>query len=194
MGDPRTPDVTAEVLEVMSEPVRWRAYVWLRNFGPRKAAGLARRLGLGETSMLRHLVAMQSVGFVAADDEAVPERQRTWNHVPGGLRLTELVGVETVDAMAMRRWMQAFLLSQHQFLRDWVQEEATWPVEWSQASMNHDYWFRLEPQELEELTQELRGVLESDKWARRSVERRPRRDDSQVLVYVPANAIPVRDS
>ncbi|WP_265442600.1 hypothetical protein [Flexivirga meconopsidis] len=142
--------------------------------------------------MQRHLVAMQEVGFVAPDDEGKPERQRLWSHVPGGLRLTQLVGNDAVDPLAMRRWMQAFLLSQHQFLREWVLDETNWPVEWAQASMNHDYWFRLNARELEELTNELRAVLESEKWASKTVER-VGADDTTVLVYVPANAVPVRD-
>lgn len=179
----------------MGDAVRWRTYVYLRAFGPRKAATLSKRIGVGETSMLRHLLAMRDVGFVTADDESKPERQRLWRYVPGGIRLTDVVGKVDTDPAAMRRWMQAYLMSQHLLLKEWVNEETLWPTEWSRAAYNYDYWYELTAEELNQLTEDLRQVLE-EKWGHRRVEHRigPNIDPTLTLVYVPANAIPVRDS
>jgi len=188
----RTPEVTADILEMISDPIRWEIYTRLRNYGARKAPSLARRIGIGETSMMRHLRMLEEAGFVATDDDAVPERQRNWRHIPGGVRLTKLLA-DGVHPQLIRRWIRGYAVHQAQLHREWVDDMATAPEEWQNASMNMGYWLRLTAEELEELTQDLRAVLEAKRWMDTSID--VRRDDSdpqQRIVYVPMNAFPVR--
>ena len=171
----------------MSEPVRWRAYQFLHGLGPRKAARLAAMTGVGQASMLKHLDLLHSIGFVAADDDALPARQRTWRAVPGGLRLSGLE--ESADVAAMKRWLQVFVMSQGLLLRDWVDAEESWPLAWREAALNYDYWLHLTLPELQQMTDEIHEVTE--RWNRLSHARsHPAEAEA---IYVVTNAFPHRD-
>lgn len=191
-GAERTPDATPHILQVMSEPVRWRAYALLHGLGPQRAARLARRLSVSEASVLKHLRLLQNINFVTSNQPELSERQRLWQVVPGGLRLTG--SEESADAEAMRRWMQVFVQAQHLILGEWVETEHLWPLVWRQAALNYDHWLHLTASELQEFTDELHATCQ--RWSDYS-ETRAREGGSPTEeispVYVVNNAVPVAE-
>ena len=172
----------------MCEPVRWRSYGLLHGLGPLRAAQLAKRVSISEASMLKHLELMADIGFAVADEQSSSSpRHRQWSAIPGGLRLDEVI--ETTQPELMRQWMQVFVQSQHLVMRQWAQEEETWPPTWRHASQNWDFWMHLTADELNEMTGELLAV--GKKWD--DLSRKRGRAEGGQPVYATLNAFPVKE-
>ena len=187
----RTPEITPEILEIMSDPVRMRAYGLLRGLGIQKASALASRAAVSEAVMLLHLRVMREIGFVV-DLDTGPERFRRWEAVPGGVRLTEAVGDARFD-QAMQRWMEAYVQVQAFLLESWVRDEPHEELQWRHAAANGDFWMHLTASELDQLGQELWSV--AMKWYEISIARRSTGqevDDEVRPVYVAVDAVPLR--
>ena len=184
----KTPDATPDIVRVMCEPVRWRSYGLLHGIGPLRAAQLAKRVSVSEASMLKHLEMLEQIGFVEADPESssVP-RHRYWRAIPGGLRLTD--AIESTQPELMRQWMQVFVQSLNLVMRQWAQEEETWPLDWRHASQNYDFWMHLTSDELNTFTGELLDVAR--KWD--VLSRHRSRVEGAKPVYAALNAFPVKE-
>ena len=190
MDQIRTPDVTPEVIDVMCNPIRWRAYGQLRGVGPMRALDLARRVEVSEASMIKHLEEMACVGFVrlCEEDEGKQPRWRRWAAIPGGLRLT---GMETsADPDVMRRWMQVYAQSQGTELRYWAANEGRWPRTWREAAINYDWWIRLTVEELDQVSRELFSVME--RWV--DLARDREQPENAATVYASVNVFPTGET
>lgn len=172
----------------MCDPIRWRSYGLLRGLGPMRAKELSAKVAVSEASMLKHLALMEEVGFARPDKETgSAPRYQMWSAIEGGLRLTGLEASTNPDHM--QQWMQAYLLSQNLLMRTWAKEEATWPIEWREASLNYEYWMKLTLDELQELTDEIQEVTE--RWKERSRSRE--KPEGAEAIFISTNAFPVRE-
>lgn len=188
MSAERTPDATPEILEVMSDLVRWRTYHLLHGLGPHRASKIAKLVSISQASMIKHLQVLEGIGFVTSEGDADRPALQLWRAVPGSLRLSGMEDSEE-SATNMHNWMRAFALAEHLLLREWVDEEQTWPLVWRRAALNYDYWLHLTSDELQELNNELHAVTE--KWDKMS-RARTGGDSAYTPVYVATNAIPKR--
>lgn len=185
MTDKRTGAPTAEVIEALCDPVRWRVYGQLRGGGPMRAKALADRLDVSEASMLRHLEVLERIGYVLAVDPDRAPRWRLWDAVPGGLTVEAVGGT---DEGAMRRWMRTFAAAQAAEVREWAENDSSWPDSVRDAALNYDYWMHLTPEELDELGRELFETAK--RWADRCRGRRDEVPAGAITVYVGLNAFP----
>ena len=193
----RTPDATPRMLEVVSEPVRWRAYQLLRGLGPMRAEELAQRAAVTTASMLRHLRLLRSVGMVDIDPaSSSAERYATWIGVPGGIRLDTPIGNAEFTDEDLRRWSETFFMVQSFFLNEWAQTESNWPAHVRNTAVSWDYWLHLTEDETLEFSGELEKLLKD--WHDRSVqrinERGHRGDPSLSPWYTVISAVPVRQA
>ena len=199
----RTPIATLEILEVMSDPICWRAYTMINGLGPITGRGLARVLAsqdksvdadvaaVTEAAVLRSLEDLERIGFVEIVDtgEPVARRWRAWQIVPGGFRLDEIGDLDDpVNAAAVARWMRVFVYTTNLILYQWARTEHEWPVQWRDSAVNYDLWMHLTPDQLAEfdrrlyeVRQDYRGVSEANKA-----------NNEGSPVYVTVNAVPVR--
>lgn len=129
----QTPEVDSEILAVMANPWRMRAYDTLLIYGDMTTRRLAARTDIAEASLNRHMVEMKRINFVRAMNEGAPVRQLIWHAVPGGVR-----GVEG-NSREIDAWVAATHESQNQSLSRWLAVLDSWPREWRDATTRWDY-------------------------------------------------------
>lgn len=163
---------SADALRKLSVNVRWRAYEALRTFGPMTSRQLGKRVRVtdehgnrvrvAEGIMAAHLREMESIGFVTSSGDPQRPRSLQWSAVRGGVDLDEFDRTESY-ARAASGWMKVFLASESDLAVDWVDAAPSWPKEWRTAAENADVIVRLSVDELREVAEEMRALMEKIK-------------------------------
>ncbi len=158
-----TPDPTPALLDVLADPNRWRAYETLRAHGAMAGWRLARVMRTSEASTLKHLDALEEVGFVRVVDPNLSRRQRVWAAIPGGVRLTDdWLDRERDYRAAAMRWVNVAIVTHGQILSEWFSWAGEWSTEWQGAAEMYDYILHLDAGEFSQLAEEVRAVYR--KW------------------------------
>lgn len=184
----QTPEVTRQILMTLSDTFRWRAYECLRSLGDMKGREIAPLIHVSESSALRHLRALHSIGFVTFEGDS--PRQATWHAVPGGVRVPDDSTEREALTDALAGWLGVTFSTQASILRDSMEESEHRSADWQEAIEHYDYVLHLTSDELFQLSKELRDVV--TRWL---VTSREREDKSQVPsetepVYVVTHATP----
>jgi DNA-binding transcriptional ArsR family regulator len=151
-----TPD--ARSLRGLAHPLRIRLMGLLRYEGPSTATRLAQRLGLASGATSYHLRQLAAHGFVVEDTERGVGRERwwkaahRWTRIPTGGDDPEID--EATDGFL--RGVAAFWSEQ---MNRAIDERATLPAPWRDASIFTDFSLRLTPEELQHLRAELRDLF-----------------------------------
>lgn len=141
-----------ETLKAVSHPLRLSLLGRLRSGGPATASELGRALGESSGSTSYHLRQLERFGFVGDAEEQPSGRERRWRALhdstsfPSGLADLD-GGREYVDIVRRR---------QEEHLRSGLE---AW-TEHRQGIGHSDYDLRLDPADLEQLLDELHGVIE----------------------------------
>ena len=158
----QTPDPSSDVLRVMSNPFRARAYDALLIFGDMTTRKLAQLTSISEASLNEHMRQLRGIGFVRPVNADAPVRQLVWHGIPGGVRLGNLAETEEYTAEA-KAWLAATLEAETQVLQGWLEISQSWPVEWRNAVERWDYVMKaLTVEQLSELSQQLNEL--ANRW------------------------------
>jgi DNA-binding transcriptional ArsR family regulator len=150
-----TPD--ARSLRGLAHPLRIRLMGLLRYEGPSTATRLAQRLGLASGATSYHLRQLAAHGFVVEDTERGVGRERWWKAAHQRTRLPTGGDPEIEEATdGFLRGVAAFWSEQ---MNRAIDERATLPAQWRDASIFVDVSLRLTPQELQQLRGELRELV-----------------------------------
>jgi DNA-binding transcriptional ArsR family regulator len=169
----------SKVLAAMAHPLRRRLMDVLKVHGPATVSVLAERTGQRVPNVSHHLRVLAEVDLVGeAPDLARDRRERWWRLLAPSLRWsTEDFAEDPVDA-AVAQAAQSLNLDRHTSLaRAWYAAEGTDGESWWQdAGFATDKWLHLAPEELAELSSQVRDLFE--RWSARTVpddgqERRP---------------------
>lgn len=183
-----TPDASGEVLEVMANPYRQRAYDTLLVFGDMTARKLARLTHLSEASLNRHMQQLQRIGFVRVIDADLPVRQRVWHAVRGGVRLGDISGEEE-HASAAQSWFRSQIEAQAHVMQDWIDVSSSWPVEWRLAVERWDYVLKaVTVEQLEEIAGEMSALVA--KWRAISEQQEVDGTPGTRTAYLVTHAVP----
>lgn len=175
--------VDAKSLLGLAHPLRVQIQDQLGLHGPATATQLAARLGESSGATSYHLRQLEKYGFVEEDTDRGSGRERWWRRVPGGISIAghELRESE-VTRDATNLVLNEFNRGKQARIDHWRNTYHAWPREWVEASGEASLRFRLRPDELGALTDELEAVL--DRWIAR-VNDRPDGDlvDVEMQVY-----------
>ena len=140
-----------DTLKAISHPLRLKLLGRLRLDGPSTASELGRSLGESSGSMSYHLRQLERFGFVGDADEQPSGRERRWTALHDGTSFPSTLaemegGREYVDAVRRR---------QEEHLRAGL---AAW-TEPRRGIGHSDYFVALDPDELQEMLDEIDAVV-----------------------------------
>ena len=157
----------AKALAALAHPFRARIIDALKVDGPSTASALASRTGQAVGSASHHLKVLHEAALVEeAPELANDRRERWWRLVSKGTRWSRaemgddpaaLAAAEQAEALGWRRQIER--------VEDWFANEESLP-DWASAAFATNYWMRLTPGELRELSEDLMAVL--DRWRDRA--------------------------
>jgi DNA-binding transcriptional ArsR family regulator len=178
----------ARALAALAHPFRSRIMDALKVDGPATASALAQRTGQAVGSASHHLKVLADAGLVVeAPELARDKRERWWRLAAPGTRWSRQDFADDAAAVAAANAAEALgFQRQIERTRDWMANAESAP-EWDDAAFVTQYWLRLSPAELKELSEELVALLM--RWTDRTpaddgVEREP--------VFLYARAFPAQ--
>jgi DNA-binding transcriptional ArsR family regulator len=155
-----------KVLRAMAHPLRLRLIGALRKDGPATASELGRRFGESSGMTSYHLRQLERYGFV--EEERQDGRKRFWRALDEGTEWSidtdDTAFVEASSALGGQ-----LVAEYSRWLQRWYAETADWDRPWRAAAESMDQWFELTPDELRELSDDVRALL--DRYADRRVPR-----------------------
>lgn len=177
-ADPaRTVRLDAKSVRGLAHPLRLKILGLLRTDGPATATTLASRLGLNTGATSYHLRQLAAYGFIVEDQRRGTGRERWWRAAHRTTYLDRETLSRNETAEAFRRSVGQIYIERIQRA---VDDYATLPQEWREASSLSDWVLRLTPAETRQLTSELFDVL-----------RRYRAHDPESPEPAPPGAVPV---
>ncbi len=180
-------DITdAAVLRAVAHPLRRRMLDVLRVDGPQNATLLSRATGQAVANASHHLKVLAEAGLVEpAPELATDARERWWRIAARQLRWNSNAFREDAAGEALADAAESLGLSrQVELVQAWLGSPAAQGEPWGQAAMSSDWWLRLSPDELSELSEELLALV-----AR--YEGRPERADREPVFFL-ARGFPAR--
>jgi DNA-binding transcriptional ArsR family regulator len=179
--------VDAKSLLGLAHPLRVKIQDQLGLHGPATATQLAARLGESSGATSYHLRQLEKYGFVEEDPDRGSGRERWWRRVPGGI---SIAGHELRESEATREATNLVLnelnKGKQSRIDHWRNTYHEWPKEWVDASGEASLHFRLRPDELNTLHDELEILL--NRWITASNQRS---DDDLVDVEMQVYTFPV---
>ncbi|MEP6667140.1 MAG: winged helix-turn-helix domain-containing protein [Nocardioidaceae bacterium] len=185
------PDIThsrADVSKIAAihHPLRRRLLEILGADGPATASLLAARTAQLVGNVSHHLKVLASAGLIEeAPDLARDRRERWWRRIPMSLSWSVAdmpVGSAQVVAEAAEQQNLAHHVAK---MHDWYEQRGSYHRDWSQAAYSTEFWLRLTPDELVELSERLSDVVVGfDK----SVDKNDGQDRESVFLF--AHAVP----
>lgn len=184
---PRRRQIDAKSLLGLAHPLRVQIQDQLGLHGPATATQLAARLGESSGATSYHLRQLEKYGFVEEDSDRGSGRERWWRRVPGGISIAghELRESETTRD-ATNLVINEFNRGKQARIEQWRSTYHEWPKEWVEASGEASFRFRLRPDELNELHDDLEAVV--NRWIARANDRT---DDDLVDVEMQIYSYPV---
>lgn len=143
-------------LKALTHPVRVRMLGLLRTDGPATATTLAARLGLNTGATSYHLRQLATHGFVVDDETLGTGRERWWRAAHQSTSAGPTAGGEDV----LDAYLQSVATVHTEQLQQAVEERATLPDEWRDASTFSDWQVRLTAAQARALTEALARVVE----------------------------------
>jgi len=175
-------------LRALAHPLRMRLLGLLRLDGPATASGLAARMGESSGSTSYHLRQLARHGFIERAEELDRGRERWWR---ASAESTVFQAGDFVDspesALLSTAYQQQVLQSHTAIAAQYLDEQEAWGREWTNAAGLNDYWVRLTPGRLTDLTADILRLIADAEVA--VDEETP--DTERVAVVV--HAIPVRE-
>lgn len=150
----------ARAVKVLAHPLRSRLLSALRIGGPATATALAQRLGTNTGATSYHLRRLATVGLVAETGEG-HGRERWWRAATDMHSFTQRDVASDADGQAAADWLRRYYLRSFLDRYDaWLDEHASWSLEWQEVADASDYLLRVSPCRLGELNAELGALLE----------------------------------
>lgn len=175
----------ARAVKVLAHPLRSRLLSALRIGGPATATTLAERLGTNSGATSYHLRKLESVGLVEETGEG-HGKERPWRASTDMHSFTQRDVAYDADGQAAADWLRRFYL--RSFLDRygaWLDDHASWSLEWQEVADTSDYLLRVSPRRLAELHAEMGRLLERY--------RDPDPDDPDALpIEIDVHAFPLR--
>jgi len=164
---PTTKHLDAHGITVLAHPIRSRILSYLRQRGASTATDLAAALQTNTGATSYHLRKLDEVGLVeesAAPADAAPGRggrQRWWKPTTDRHSFVASDVAGDPDAIAAHNWLERHYLqlTTEQFSA-WLDESASWPLDWQDASGLSDFSLTLSPTRARALADEMGAVLE----------------------------------
>jgi hypothetical protein len=149
----------AHALRVLAHPMRSRLLTALRTDGPATATALASRLATNTGATSYHLRRLASVGLVEETDQG-RGRERWWRASTLSHAWTERDVAGDPEAEAASDWLRRhYLRSFVERYEGWLDESASWPLDWRVAAESGDAMVRVTPAQLEALEAALQDLL-----------------------------------
>lgn len=175
-------------LRALAHPLRMRLLGLLRLDGPATASSLAARVGESSGSTSYHLRQLARHGFIERAEEFDRGRERWWRASDTATLFRAGDFSDSPEAAALSAAYQHEVLQAHTTIASrYLDEQTTWGSEWSNAAGLNDYWVRLTPGRLAELTAAILQLIEAAELD----DDEDATDAERVAVLV--HAIPVRE-
>ena len=148
----------AHAVKVLAHPLRSRLLGALRIGGPATATALAERLGTNSGATSYHLRKLESVGLVEETGEG-HGKERPWRASTDMHSFTQRDVAYDADGQAAADWLRRhYLRSFLDRYGAWLDDHASWPLEWQEVADAGDYLLRVSPRRLAELEAEMRAL------------------------------------
>lgn len=148
----------ARTLRALAHPMRTRIVGLLRAHGPQTATGLAQRLGVNSGATSYHLRELAKAGLVVEDEGRGNARERWWRSAYRTTFFREEALYER-EPEAAQAYLRAVAQQYAENMFRSIDDLETLPKNWRAAGTMSDYGFHLTAKQLEQLLEELEGVL-----------------------------------
>jgi DNA-binding transcriptional ArsR family regulator len=154
----------SRVLAALSHPLRRRLMDAMKVHGPATASALAGTTGQAIGNVSHHLRVLGDCGLIEeAPELARDRRERWWRLVSRGVRWSTRDFHGDPAAAAVADAAQSLILEQRtQHVRDWFGAPEEEQEHWGYSAFSTDQWLHLTPDELRQVGEEIRAVL--DRW------------------------------
>jgi len=162
-------------MRALAHPLRLELIEALTALGPATAAACARHLGSTQASCSFHLRQLAKYGFVEQARDSGDRRERPW-------RLTDMRQSWSADGgnqPAADHLSRVFLQREADRMIGWVDAAADEPPEWRRAAFSGGVLVPVTVEELAEIGERLRDVLEP--YVRRLTDRSPTPDGARFV-------------
>jgi len=148
-------------LTVLAHPLRSRLVAALRTDGPATATTLARALSTNSGATSYHLRKLASVSLVEETDDG-HGRERWWRATTSSHGWNERDVEGHPDGQAASDWLRRHYLDWfvENYAR-WLDNQASWPLEWRDVGGANDYGLRLSPERLTAFVSEFERLVEA---------------------------------
>lgn len=157
----------SRVLAVLAHPLRRRLMDVLKVHGPATASTLAEATGQAVGNISHHLRVLGESGLIEeAPELARDRRERWWRLVSRGLSWSTTDFRDDPAAAAVAEAAESLNLDHHtQQVRAWFAAPEQLREHWGDSAFSTDQWLHLTPDELRQVGEEIRAVL--DRWRER---------------------------
>ncbi|WP_328471772.1 helix-turn-helix domain-containing protein [Actinoplanes sp. NBC_00393] len=154
----------ARVLAALSHPLRRRLMDVLKVQGPSTASSLATATGQAVGNVSHHLRVLGDCGLLEeAPELARDRRERWWRLVTRSLSWSTEDFRDDPATAAVAEAAESLNLDHHtQQVRAWFAAPDEEKARWGQSAFSTDQWLHLTPEELQQVSDEIREVL--DRW------------------------------
>jgi DNA-binding transcriptional ArsR family regulator len=183
-----TPRVTSSaVLAALANPTRRRLLDVLAVDGPSTVSHLASRTGTAVGSVSHHIAMLSRAKLVVEAPDLAKDRRERWWRAANTTVTWSTSDFEGDAASEVVAEAAATMNLEHHVdkARAWQARSPDEQAGWLDSAFATDYWLRLTPAELRELSQELAEVL--DRWYTREV---PEDGMPRSSIFVFAHGIP----
>jgi len=180
-----------QALKVLAHPLRSRLLTELRLHGQATATELAATLGTNTGATSYHVRKLASVGLVEETDGG-RGRERPWRAATDMHAWTERGVEDDPDARAATDWLRRhYLRGFVDRYEAWLDEQASWPLDWRDAAGESDFGLRLSPARLTAFNADVHALYEAYRAADAG-DTPAAGDERTVLIYV--HAIPLKEA
>ncbi|MBG0568513.1 ArsR/SmtB family transcription factor [Actinoplanes aureus] len=178
------PITDARVLAALAHPLRRRLMDVLKVQGPATASTLAAATGQAVGNISHHLRVLGDCALIEeAPELARDRRERWWRLVSRGVRWSTQDFRDDPAAAAVAEAAESLNLEHHtQQVRAWFAAPEEEKQRWGDSAFSTDQWLHLTPDELRQVSEEIRAVL--DRWRDRPA------GGERGTVYVYAYGVP----
>jgi DNA-binding transcriptional ArsR family regulator len=174
----------SRALQVLAHPLRSRLLSALRMDGPATATALAATLATNTGATSYHLRRLASVDLVEETGEG-RGRERWWRAATEMHGWTERDVADDPDGRAASDWLRRhYLRGFIDRYEAWLDDQASWPLDWQDAAGASDYALHVSPARLAAFNDEFSVLVERY--------RRGAGDPDEETVQVHLHAFPLR--
>jgi DNA-binding transcriptional ArsR family regulator len=148
-------------LKALAHPLRIQLYELLHRDGPATSTSLARRLNETSGATSYHLRQLHRAGLIEEDLARGNRRERWWRAAQRRIAVRSAELPDEPSTQAAAAWFaREVQRRRNAWVERWYETHKDWPEEWRDASLDSSWEFRMTPERMRAMSDEVCDVIE----------------------------------